>query len=411
MDVCPVCRLRNRYGASVCAECGAPLSNAARSAAPPIQDAKGALSGMIAQLASASNRVDHLRELAILAYKTGELGIAFPVIAREVMQSPWDPELIQLAIDSDVLAVDQNWTLIAEKQAKTAKPKGKHDLARIRHFMDDILLAEWSGLPGVRHLIEPEKIEAETDEFYKEQLNSFLRVGSNQMPGLKALLDTVVERLGVASVELLVDPTLEIGAYTYGLSRCVVVLSRGLLDSMTDEEIVFVIGHELGHHVLGSTRYSRAANWVSNGYYSTLGDRKAQQHLYFILGGNQAFESMRVDPDLFDLRVKRGSELTNSVLRWRPICEFSCDRIGAIAVQDADTAVRALFKLVVGAGKELESRFGAVHDVEAFLAQHDESLALATEEAKKFDAVRSHPFLAVRMRALRCFGLAMPAYL
>jgi Zn-dependent protease with chaperone function len=180
---------------------------------------------------------------------------------------------------------------------------------------------------------------------------------------------------------------------------------------MGDDEIAYVIGHELGHHLLGSIRFARAASWVSGNYYEVMHERKALQHLYFVLGGNQAFDSMRVDPELFDLRVKRGGELTTAVLQWQPFSEFSCDRVGAIAVGDAEIAVRAMFKLVIGTGQELQSRFGAADDVEAFLAQHDESLQLATEQTKMMDAVRSHPFLAVRMRALRAFGLALPAYL
>lgn len=366
---------------------------------------------MIAQLAAAKDRRAHLHQLGVMGFQTGDVATVFPVIAREVMQFPWDAELIQLAIDLDGAAVDQNRHLIAERQSKESRPENpKSEYQKLAHFMEPIHLAAWSGLPGVRHLIDIEKVNASRDEIYKSQLNEFLRVGSTQMPGLKVILDRVLERLGMESVELLIDPSGEMSAYTYGVSRPVIVMSRGCLDAMSDEEIAFVIGHELGHHLLNSIRYAYAANWVASNYYETMHNRKAQQQLYFILGGNQAFESMTVDPELFDLRVKRGGELTSAVLKWLPFSEFSCDRVGAIAVGDSEVAVNALFKLVVGTGKELQSRFGAVNDVEAFLAQHEESLQLATEETKKYDAVRSHPFLAVRMRALRSFGLALPVY-
>lgn len=407
-----MCRLRNRFGAKVCAECGAPLSIASPpGTAPPVNDGKTAINALIAQLGSAGNRREHLHQLAVMGYQTGEVATVFPVIAREIMQSPWDAELIQLAIDLDGAAVDQNRHLISDRQSKVDQPQTpRPDYLKLAHFMEPLYLAAWSGLPGVRHLIDVEKANTNSDEVYKDQLNEFLRVGPNQMPGLKAILDGVLQRLGMGSVELLIDPSVETSAYTYGIDRPVIVMTRGLLDSMTDDEIAYVIGHELGHHLLGSIRYSRAANWVASGYYETMHDRKAQQQLYFILGGNQAFDSMKIDPEFYDLRVKRGGELTTAVLKWKPFSEFSCDRVGAIAVGDAEAAVRATFKLVIGAGKELQSRFGAVHDVDAFLAQHDDSLQLATEETKKYDAVRSHPFLAVRMRALRAFGLALPAY-
>lgn len=349
--------------------------------------------------------------MAVMGFQTGDLAAVFPVVAREIMQSPWNAELIQLAIDIDCVAVDSNRALIAQKQSGTERPPAPPPgWDRIVHFMDPLLLAEWSKLPGVRHLIDLEKINAEADLAYKDQLNEYLRIGPSQMPGLKAILDRVCERLDIKGVELLVDPSLESNAYTYGVDRPVIVITRGLLNAMTDEEIAYVLGHELGHHLLGTTRYARAANWVASGYYETMHDRKAQQHFYFVLGGNQAFESMRVDPELFDLRVKRGGDLTSMVLRWRPFSEFACDRVGAVAAGDADVAVKAMFKLVVGTGSELQSRFGEANDVESFLAQHDESLALATEETKRFDAVRAHPFLAVRMRALRAFGLVIPVY-
>lgn len=376
------------------------------------QSSTDAVRAMIAELSILTeNRTDFVRQLAISAFKNGEIASVFPIVAREVMQCPWDASLCQLAIDLDCAAVDQNRNAIILKQSQTPKPDlPKPQLKEVVHFMDPIYLGEWSERPGISQIIDTREANGSADKAFKEDLNNYLRVSSSQMPGLKGILETVCKRLDFGACELLVDPSLSTYGFTYGGDRCVVVLSRGLIDSMTDEEIAYVIGHELGHHLLGSIQYSELANMISEQYFEVKGDVKAERALYSALGGKRPPFSTRIGADMFALRVKRGEEVVECMLRWRPFRELSCDRVGAIGVGDAETASRAVYKLVIGSGIEMESRFGNVQDIDAFLAQHDESLQLATEHTRKADAMRSHPFLAVRMRALRAFGVALPSY-
>ncbi|MGA1873856.1 MAG: M48 family metallopeptidase [Thermoplasmatota archaeon] len=73
------------------------------------------------------------------------------------------------------------------------------------------------------------------------------RVTVENEPKLNSLCRNASSRLAMGLPEVYVDGSPEINAFTRGIVSPVVVLHRGLLDMMDDEELSFVIGHEFGH--------------------------------------------------------------------------------------------------------------------------------------------------------------------
>src|SRR5688572_6887961 len=87
-------------------------------------------------------------------------------------------------------------------------------------------------------------------------LGSAVRVDERQFGRLHRLLAEVGQSLDASSLpELYVqsDPTLS--AHTVGMDRPVIVLSSGMVHHLDDDELRFIIGHELGHAISGHAVY------------------------------------------------------------------------------------------------------------------------------------------------------------
>ena len=87
-------------------------------------------------------------------------------------------------------------------------------------------------------------------------LGSAVRVDERQFARLHRLLAEVGQSLDATDLpEMYVqaDPTLN--AQTVGMDQPIIVLSSGLVHHLDDDELRFVIGHELGHAISGHAVY------------------------------------------------------------------------------------------------------------------------------------------------------------
>lgn len=167
-------------------------------------------------------------------------------------------------------------------------------------------------------------------------LGSAVRADERQFARVYRLYREAGEALDAGPLpELFIRADPIINAMAIGLDKPVIVLNSGLVDVMDDDELRFVLGHELGHVLSGHAVYR-----------TMLGVLLALSNTALII----PFGALGV------------RALVAALLEWQRKSELSGDRAGLLAGQQPEAALRAHKKMASG-GKIDEL------DAEAFLAQ------------------------------------------
>ncbi|KRF34862.1 M48 family metallopeptidase [Nocardioides sp. Soil805] len=203
-------------------------------------------------------------------------------------------------------------------------------------------------------------------------LGSAVRVDERQFARLHRLLAEVGRSLDAPDLpEMYVTADPRLTAQTIGMDRPIIMLSSGMVHHLDDDELRFLIGHELGHAVSG------------HAVYRTL--------LLQLLGLTGLLSA--IPGGTVGIRM-----VTVGLLEWSRKAELSADRAGVLACQDPTAALRTHMKLA--SGGTLEEL-----DVTSFLAQgaeYDEG-GDVRESLIKLSLLQqqSHPFAVVRATELR----------
>jgi Zn-dependent protease with chaperone function len=180
-------------------------------------------------------------------------------------------------------------------------------------------------------------------------------------PGLLELARGCARRLRAPATRLFVAPGRSLNAYTFGLVEPPdVVVYAPLLHLMDEDELRFIIGHEMGHVCLGHT-------WLNS-----------------LIGG------MAGIPSPYMAAVV----LYFSFRWWNRACEYSADRAGLLACGKPEKAASALVKLAGGpaALRSAEAWQKALHEIET----EDDDLAGNLSEL-----LSTHPLIVRRLEALQ----------
>lgn len=191
-------------------------------------------------------------------------------------------------------------------------------------------------------------------------LSGAVHVTPELFPTLAPLLDQVGNVLGEAGrIDGFVygDPAMQAGCVTHGMrtgtAEFSVSLSSGLVERLEPDELKFVIGHEVGHHVFEHWRY----------------------------------------PDQDDADESMGSRL--AALHLRRAAEISADRVGVVACGSIESACSAMIKVASGLGPP---HFQP--NVVAMLAQFRQ---FAESEGRHGAVFGTHPIIPLRVRSLLRF--------
>ena len=186
-----------------------------------------------------------------------------------------------------------------------------------------------------------------------------------EAPGLAHLLATCRARLQPGQVQAFVVPSPVLNAYTFGItSPYVVVLNSALLHAMDEDELRFIVGHELGHVRLGHT-------WLNS-----------------LIGGVAGIPSPFLASTI----------LAMAFLWWNRACEYSSDRAGLLACGKPHKAISALVKLV--AGPDADTRAELEQALREIEAEDDHALAMLGE------ALSTHPMMVRRIEHLRSYAVS-----
>src|SRR5919199_4254449 len=213
----------------------------------------------------------------------------------------------------------------------------KHDYV---HPADSRALAALRTIPGIDSALK--KLLAVTGESAIRVIfmASAVKVTPEQCPDLHAKLQVACTTLGVDMPELFVQQSPVVNAFTGGVERPVIVLYSGLLERLTDEEILAVVAHEVGHihaeHVL----------------YLTVA------HLLEALA-NLAIAAAPVANLVAQLM---SATMRAALLAWARRAELSCDRAALLVTQNPDVIGRTMMKLCGGT-------YASKVDYEQFLEQ------------------------------------------
>lgn len=211
--------------------------------------------------------------------------------------------------------------------------------------------------------------------FYVDNIASNLRVTPKMFPRLHKSLVWATKILGVPEPEMYVTTDPRPNAWTYGHTKPFITLTTGLVDMMSDEEVFFVIGHEVGHIKGGHVLYGTMARNIA-AIVALLGEMT------------------------FGIGSLLGRGLIFALLEWYRAAELTSDRAALLCVQDLEPARSAFMKLAAGT-----TRLAAEIDREEFLRQvreYEDIDRSTLDRAYKIllTIPRSHPFAMQRAKEL-----------
>lgn len=197
-----------------------------------------------------------------------------------------------------------------------------------------------------------------------------VRCSPTQFPRVYRLQLRACEALDITEeIPVFVSQTPIVNAGAYGMDRPFIILNSGLLSLLDDDELQFVLGHELGHIVSGHVLYTTMMVLLTQ-----LAERG------------------------FPIVGMAARAILLGLLEWYRKAELSCDRAGTLAVQDVEVGMRTMLKFA-GGGRVPDTNLGE------FIRQADEYRRggdLADQVFKVLNLLgANHPFPVLRVAELR----------
>jgi Zn-dependent protease with chaperone function len=275
---------------------------------------------------------------------------------------------------------------VGEPKIKKRKLRPLHGLSvdELRHPHDARATDALKKVPGL------EKVMAKILEYglerlyYVDNIASNLRVTPKMLPRLHRSLTWACKILDVPEPEMYVTLDPAVNAFTYGHTKPFITLSSGLIDTLTDEQLFFVIAHEVGHIKAGHVLYGTMA-------------RNIAAVIDFLGTATLGFGALL------------GQGLVIALYEWYRCAELTADRAALLCVQDLEPARDTFMKLAGGT-----TRLAGEMDRDEFLRQVREYEDVDRSDLDKAYKVlltlqRTHPFAMQRAKELEVwFELGYP---
>ena len=254
--------------------------------------------------------------------------------------------------------------------------------ARARRVLTDIAPRSWehpadkAALAALRRIPVFDEVLRKLFGFFGEkpvrlafQANA-VRVSPNQFGRVRGLYQDVLKTLDApADYALYVSQTPIVNAGAYGMEQPFIILNSGTVSLLDDQELAYVMGHEVGHilsdHVLYRTMTYLLLQLASMG---------------------------------FPIVGLAARAVLVALLEWSRKSELSCDRAGLLAIQDPEIVMRSMLKMAGGGTTEETSLQEFIVQAEEYREGGD----VADQVFKILNLIGStHPFYVLRVSELR----------
>jgi Zn-dependent protease with chaperone function len=277
---------------------------------------------------------------------------------------------------------------MADDQDRTEEQDGGAEngngQTRSKRILTDIAPHAWehpadkAALQGLRRIPVFDEVLKKIFGFFGEkpirlafQANA-VKVSENQFGHIYELYKECLKTLDAPEeYPLYMSQTPMVNAGAYGMDQPFIILNSGTVRLLEDEELAYVISHEIGHimsdHVLYKTMTVLLINLANMG---------------------------------FPIVGLAARAVLVGLLEWSRKSELSSDRAGLLGVQDPETVMRTMLKMAGGGDTEETN-------LQEFIVQaeeYQESGDVADQVFKVLNLMfQTHPFYVLRVSELRAW--------
>lgn len=188
------------------------------------------------------------------------------------------------------------------------------------HSFDAKALDALQRTPGLDTLIRQFNKLAIEKMITIQYTGSNLHVTASNYPKLHNLLRSTCEILNLPEIpDLYLTWEYSINGFTIGVDKPIIVLNSGAIDLLTDHELYYLIGHEVGHIKSRHTLYHQVGQ-----FFPMIVD--------FIGAATLGIGKLFSAP------------LQLALLQWTRMSELTADRAGLLACQDINVAASVMIK-------------------------------------------------------------------
>ncbi len=257
---------------------------------------------------------------------------------------------------------------------------------------DREMLNYWAQNQAMTAAVAETLRAVEAPQTQRELLLGCVRVGPDQFPQIHDVANRAAWILQMPLPEVYVKPDQTWNAMALDAGRTFVILHSGLVDNMTPEELLFILGHEMAHIKSRHTLYTAVGRELVHRQYNRARTVSSIGSGLIGIATGIAGAVMKAQAD----------RLAVEWLTWRPNKELTCDRAGLLACGDVDVAARASAKLM------LESTtLSDQLNIGALLRQYDDAqaqeLVAAVDPSEELE--NSHPYTCYRIRMLQAWSM------
>lgn len=255
----------------------------------------------------------------------------------------------------------QSYVRAQSQGGAAARPSGAPEYA----FSADVAMLRAFERMRPVELAAASVVRASAQFMDAQQLGTMLRVTERQLPRLHHIAKGCAETLGIPMPRLYVANSPVINAYTYGTnSDAFIVVHSALVDKFDDDELRFVIGHEMGH--------------IQN------------RHVVY----GTVLQVLKTSAAIFVRWIIVPAEV--ALAAWSRRAEITCDRAGLLCSRNLNSATSSFLKLACGS----QAIYDQI-DLDVYLQQFEDARG---NLGRYQEAFATHPYLPKRIHALKVFA-------